>query len=165
MPKQSDNLPVTIDQALGATEVLIWLKDPDKIALEQFQAPAEDVQRAITDRHLAAGSAAELLGEQTSIAGKDYLNKPFSIVSAQWLASDHDEPGSLPIYALMRVTDYDGNLVVLNCGARNVVEKVAVMESRGWFGDSWVKLVKADRPTAAGFYPLDLVAAPAPFAK
>jgi hypothetical protein len=162
MPK--DNLPVTIDQSLSSTEVLLWLKNPDSVALDQFKAPPEEVAARITERHLAAGSVDELLGAQTSTAGKDYLNKPFAIVSVDWLASDHDEAGSLPIYALMRVTNYDGEMVVLNCGARNIVEKVAIMAERGWFG-TWCKITKADRATEAGFYPLDLVSAPGPLPK
>lgn len=163
-PVPASNPPVTIDQALTSTEVLLYLKDPDSVALDAFKEPAEAVRARISDRKLAAGSVEELAGERKSVSGKSYVNKPFTIRSVAWLASDYDEGDGLPIYALCQVADYDGNLFALSCGGWDVVETIAIADQRGWLADQWWKIVEA-KPTEAGYKPLNLTTAPAPFKK
>lgn len=155
---------VTVDQALTSTEVLLYLKNPDAIALDSFKEPAEDVRARISDRKLAATSVEELAGERKAVSGKSYVNKPFTVRSVAWLASDIEGGEGLPIYALCNVADYDGNVFALACGGWDFVETLAIADSRGWLKDQWWKIVEA-KPTAEGFKPLNLTTAPAPFKK
>jgi hypothetical protein len=155
----SKNLPVTIDQAIGSTEVLAYLKDPDSIDIHAFQPDPEEVRRRIEARSYEATSLDELLGESEVISGKSYVNKPFQVRSVEWLVSDIEGEG-LPFYAVVSMVDYDGTLGTLTCGARSVVQKLAIMVANGWL-PAWVKLTET--ATASGYKVLDLVQAPEPF--
>jgi len=149
----------TIDQALGSTEVLAYLKDPASVDVRAYQADPEEVRARIEAQVLSAGSLAELLGGQEVISGKGYVNKPFQIRSVEWQASDIEGDG-LPFYAVMDAVDYEGTFLTITCGARSVVQKLAIMQANVWL-PAWAKL--AESTTAGGYTVLDLVAAPEPF--
>ena len=154
------NLPVTIDQALTPTEVLAYLKDPGSIQIEAYKADPEQVRARIEERLYSAKSIEELLGESEVISGKGYVNKPFQVRSVEWQVSDVEGGEGLPFYAACSIVTTDGTMTVLTCGARSVVQKLAIMASQGWL-PAWVKLTSTR--TAAGFDVLDLVSAPEPF--
>ena len=154
------NLPVTIDQALTPVEVLAYLKDPGSIEVAAFRADPEAVRARIEERLYSAESLDELLGDSEVISGKGYVNKPFQVRSVEWQTSDVEGGEGLPFYAACSIVTTDGELAVLPCGARSVVQKLAIMASQGWL-PAWVKLTSTR--TAAGFDVLDLTSAPEPF--
>jgi hypothetical protein len=89
---------------------------------------------------------------------QDYLNTPFQLLSVEWRNSDQ---GGLPFYAVMQVILSDGEIVPMTTGARSVMLKAAKAHDAGWL-PLWVKITKSDKPTEAGNFPLDLVAATDP---
>ena len=152
---------VTIDQALGSREVLAYLQDPDSIDVRAFQADPDQVRADIEGRLYGATSLDELLGESDTLSGKNYVNKPFQVRSVRWQTSDLQGEG-LPFFAVIDAATYDGELVVITCGARSVVQKLAIMQTNGWL-PAWVKITEG-KQTEAGYKPLDLASAPEPFA-
>lgn len=116
----------TIDQVTGFTP-------PD---------PAE-VARRIAERRAEATSFEELVGrgaEPTS--GKNFKNKPFRPLRVEWQSSDIEGEG-LPFYAVVHAVDPDGEALILTCGAKNVVQVLAISDARGWVGlqAPWLKFV------------------------
>ena len=75
-----------------------------------------------------------------------------------WLPSDRAESGGFPIFGVFSVADTSGETHVLTCGAKSVVQKLAKADAEGWL-PRWLSIVKAEKPTRAGYYPLDVVAA------
>jgi hypothetical protein len=141
--------------------VVRYFKDPGAFKIELIQEDPDEVARRIDARLWEAGSAAELFGESEVLHGKDYVNRPFLLTRVEFRPSDIEGQG-LPFYGVFTISDYDGESHVLTCGATGVVKKAAKASSEGWL-PVWVKLVKSEKPTDAGYYPLDLVSAPAGF--
>ena len=161
MSTESKNLPVTIDEQLSSSTVLAYLADPASVQIQAFQQDPEEIRKRIEEQLLGATSLDELLGEREVIQGKSYVGKPFYLQSVEWRQSDYETEFGLPFYAVMQISDYDGNMHTLSCGARSVVQKAAIMADRGWL-PAWVKITEG-KQTEAGYKPLDLTSAPAPF--
>lgn len=157
---KGSNLPVTIDEDLDSGKVLAYLSDPSSIQIQAFQQDPELIRQRIESQLLSASSIEELLGEREVIQGKSHINKPFQLLSVEWRSSDYEGDG-LPFYAVAQITDYDGTMHTLSCGARSVVQKMAILSDRGWL-PAWVKITEG-KATEAGYKPLDLASAPAPF--
>lgn len=151
----------TVDSPITEVEVLLYLKNPELVDVGSFEEDPEAVRARIEAQQIGAGSLEELLGESSVVAGKQYVGKPFQLLSVSWRKSDFDGGEGLPFYALLEGATYDGERLTLSCGARSVVTKVAVMAARGWL-PAWVKITEG-KATEAGYKPLDLASAPAPF--
>ena len=149
----------TIDQGLTSSEVLQYLADPDSVQIELFVQDPDEVRKSIDAKQLSATSLDDLLGESAVISGKNHVGKPFQLRSVAFRQSDFDSEG-LPFYAVFDAVDYDGTVQTISCGARSVVQKAAIMESRGWL-PAWVKITEG-KLTEAGYRPLDLASAPEP---
>ena len=148
---------VSIDESLSSDQVLQYLTDPDSVQIQMFQEAPEEVRARIEAQLLGAQSLDELLGERAVLSAKSMVNKPFTVRSVSWRQSDIEGEG-LPFYAVCDVALPDGTLEALSCGARSVVQKLAIMDARGWLPAS-VRIVEG-KTTPAGYKPLDLVAAP-----
>ena len=109
----------------------------------------DQVRARIEERLYSAKSIEELLGESEVISGKGYVNKPFQVRSVEWQASDVEGGEGLPFYAACSIVTTDGTMTVLTCGARSVVQKLAIMASQGWL-PAWVKLTSARTASGSG---------------
>ena len=147
---------VTIDEAIPAEAVLSFLNDPTSVDLLAFKEDPEAIAKRITDAKLAAESLEQLLGGTETVKARDFINKPFQALSVDFRPSDIEGEGT-GVYAVIEIVDGNGERHALTCGGRGVVENLAIMAVRGWFPAS-VKIIEG-KQTAAGYKPLDLVAA------
>jgi len=155
-------VPVTIDADITSDDVLRGVQSDNFDHIQQTVQDPETVGRRIDARIIEADSLAALLGNDTVLHAQDYLNQPFQLLKVEWRPSD--QPNGLPFYAVLTIADTDGEVMPMTCGARTVMLKAAKMDAAGWLDERpWVRIVKSDKPTEAGNYPLDLQAAPAPF--
>ena len=122
------------------------MRDPEEVAAE------------IASRDVHASSLDELLGESKMIAGKDYADKGFALLSVEWQESTIEGGEGLPFYAVLKGVTPEGESITIGCGAKTVVRRAAVMDINGWCGpDAWVKITR--RRLDSGNYALDLVGA------
>lgn len=84
------------------------------------------------DRDAATGID-DLIGERETTSLKNYKGKAFQVASVSWNASDIEGEG-LPFYAVLQAVTPDGEAKVLTCGARNVVQVLAIADREGWLG-------------------------------
>ena len=153
--------PSSIDGSITAQDVLRYIESNGAYEIERIEEDPEVIAARINARIMGASSAAELFGaEAEALSAKDYLNRPFSLVDIEWRTSS--EKDGLPFFAVFHIADIDGEAHVLTVGARTVCLKAAKAQFEGWL-PVWVQLDKSDKPTASGYYPLDLISAPAPF--
>ena len=152
----------TLDADISSDDVLRYVQTGDAAAILNVVQDPEVVARRIEQRIIDADSLAALLGNDTVLHARDYLNTPFQLLKVEWRPSDKND--GLPVYAVLTIGDTEGEVMPMTCGARSVVLKLAKMDSAGWVDDQpWLKIVQGDKPTEAGNYTLDLQAAPAPF--
>jgi len=121
----------------------------------------ETIAARIDSQILAASSVEELFGQSSAaIHARDYLSKAFNLLSVEWRPSSFDDSeNSLPFFAILHIVDMDGVPQVITTGARSVMMKAAKAQLEGWLPLS-VRIVEADKKTANGYKPLELVAAP-----
>ena len=155
-----DISPISAD-ALSTSYVLDLFSSPttDFSKLVFTTAAPEAIAAKIALRDLNAESLEELLGGSETIQGRDYVQKPFCILSIDWQISTIKGEG-LPFYVVMHCANLDGESITIVTGARSVLRKVAVMDQKGWL-PAWVKITKGEK-TESGGEPLDLVSAPNP---
>ena len=154
--------PATVDGDITSDDVLRFVQTGDSDRILNTVADPEAVARRIEQRIIDADSLASLLGTDTVLHARDYLNTPFRLLKVEWRPSDKND--GMPVYAVLTIADADGDVMPMTCGARSVVLKLAKMDSAGWVDEQpWVKIVQGDKPTEAGNYTLDLIATPAPF--
>ena len=120
------------------------------------QSNPDETAKRIAQRDLMAGSLDELLGGVETISGKDYVNRPFTLLSVEWQPSEIAGDG-LPFYVVMHIADENGEHKTLTTGAVTVCRKVAIMDMRGWL-PARVKIVKGPK-TPTGYEPMDLAKA------
>jgi hypothetical protein len=121
---------------------------------------SDTIAARIDSQILAASSVEELFGESSVIHARDYLAKAFTLLSVEWRPSSFDDSeNSLPFFAVLHIVDMDGVPQVITTGARSVMMKAAKAQLEGWLPLS-VRIVEADKKTANGYKPLELVAAP-----
>ena len=158
------NPVVTTDVALTTNTVIELMTNPttDWNALSFTVSSPEETSARIAERELNANSLDDLLGGSDTISGNDYVGKSFMVSDVEWLPSDIAGEG-LPFYALIHAVDIEGEVIRITTGARSVLRKLAIMKHNGWLGDgSWVKIVKSEKKTDAGYQPLDLAKGTAP---
>lgn len=132
------------------------VKAMDGIAPVRIGDPQE-AALAIFNRIAAAPDVETLLQLQGTLTADDVIGRPLNIVSVEFRKSDYEE-GS-PVYALIRAADENGEeLPPITCGGTNVVTQLAVAQQKG-FKLPLVKIIRTEKPTARGFYPLWLTAA------
>jgi len=150
---------VSIDTEIHSTDVLRYVESDGAHQLPEVKVDAESVAKRIDARIMSATSVAEVLGTDEVLHAQDYLNTPFQLLNVEWRPSD--QPQGLPFYAVLTITTSDGEIVPMTTGARSVMLKAAKLHSLGAL-PLWVRIVKSDKPTEAGNFPLDLMAADSP---
>jgi len=150
----------TVDGSLDSQTVLSYIESGGAVQISLVQENPDDVAARITARLLGADSAEELFGETKVLHARDYLNKGFELRSVEFRASDIEGEG-FPFYAVLQITDDNGEVHAMTCGAKSVLTKAAIAAQKG-FLPTWVKIVKSEKPTEAGYFPLDMVAASSP---
>ena len=149
---------VTIDEPISSAQVVAYMKDPSSIDLTVFVEDPDAVAARIMRQTLDANSAEALFGEPETWKAEDHIGEPLQFHSVAWLPSERAESGGFPIFGVFSVADLSGETHVLTCGAKSVVQKQAKADAEGWL-PRWLSIVKAEKPTRAGYYPLDVVAA------
>ena len=150
---------VSIDTDIHSTDVLRFIETDGAHALPVVKLDAEAVAKRIDARIMSATSVAEVLGTDAVLHAQDYLNTPFQLLNVEWRPSD--QPQGLPFYAVLTITSTDGEIIPMTTGARSVMIKAAKLHALGAL-PLWVRIVKNDKPTEAGNFPLDLMAADGP---
>ena len=135
--------------------------DPDLIAraIAGGAAPTiaeqdpEEAARAIVARLLSAENEDELFGSRGAVHAEDVLNVPLTIRTVKWQRSSFENGAS--IYAVLEVVDDNGEAFVVTCGSRNVMAVVLWLDTHGKLPTAYqVEIVRADRASAGGFYPM-----------
>lgn len=154
-----NDIAVTISGDSLTSEAVVDLFRSGDIANKKFVfavSDAKETAQRIALRDLNASSVDELLnGSSDVISGRDYVNKPFTLIGVEWQPSDIVGGEGLPFYAVCHIATIDGEAKVLTTGAASIVRKVAKMAAEHWLPVK-VKIVKAGK-TEAGYEPLDLV--------
>lgn len=120
------------------------------------ESTTEIVQRMVS-QVFAANTAEEIFGASTVIGLKDYLDKPFTVIDADWYKSSFTE--GAPMFMVLTAADANGTIVRLSTGAVMPQAMVYRAKVAGVLSDVRVKAERKDRPTQAGFYPINLVLA------
>jgi hypothetical protein len=147
--------PATIDGEITSDDVVRYVESGGTYEIALVKQDPEQVAQRINAKIIGASSAAELFGDNQVLHAQDYLGTPFQLLSVEWRNSDLGE--GLPFYAVMQIATTEGEVLTMTTGAQSVCLKVAVAAAKG-FLPTWVKIVKSDRPTEAGNYPLDIQA-------
>jgi hypothetical protein len=124
--------------------------------------PAEAAKR-IEAARLNATSPDELFGGGQGLeSGKDYAGKPFLLESVEWQETELPN-AEIPFYAVLHIVDLQGEAKAITCGAKTVVQKLALAQANGWLPRA-LKITKGKMLDNGG-QALDLVDAPeiAPF--
>lgn len=159
--KTTDIVHATLDAEITSEDVLHAMTTGNFDHIEVMSQDPDEVARRIDARIIDATSLDQVLGNETVLHAQDYLNTPFQLIDVEWRNSDQ---GGLPFYCVLTICDQEGEVMPMTTGARSVMLKAAKIAAAGWLDQRpTVKIVKSDKPTEAGNYPLDLVAAPASF--
>lgn len=137
--------------------------DPDDMVealrgnnLPEVEDP-ELIAQAITERILAAESAEEVLGNAQATHAQDVLNRPFVLHGLRLMRSRYNEgPG---VFAVLDAEfGDDGSKEAVTCSGRTVMAQAVQLYRLGALPMS-VQIVRAEKETANGFYPLWMEAA------
>jgi hypothetical protein len=136
-------LPSTVDLVMWIAANAFDTADLNRIIIEQM-----------TIRFANAESADEILDPFGTVKGQDILDRPLWITACTFLESDLAE--GFPWYAsLVHTYEDTGRSQVITVGGEKLVMQAAAMTRK----DGWpqrLTIHKADRPTKAGYYPLEL---------
>lgn len=113
----------------------------------------EQMSAEIVAQLLAAESDADLEG--SPVPWGELEGVPFELRGFSWRPSDFEE-GSAVYFIVRAVNRATGEFQLLTTGSRFVLAQLANMAKRGTLVGAVRELVKAERPTGRGFYPLRL---------
>lgn len=126
---------------------------------------AEDFVFDIVESILAAETEEDIFEAQSSGAesGKEFVNRPFLLTeeNLRFMKSRLVEPGKLPFYALMDVTEIaTGNEYTMTCGGISVVSVLFALREKGFLSaeryPNGRPLVLQPKDTASGFVRLEI---------
>ena len=150
----TDGELVDTDRELHGSEVEKYLETMDRLPVEDPEAVALE----IVARRLSAQNVQDLLAPMVVTGARDLVYRPLILQSVHFNRSAYE--GAVQVYAIMDCTDRTtGERFTVSCGAGDVLAQLYKLV--GW--DALpidVQIVQAARPTASGFYPLHLEAAP-----
>lgn len=136
--------PNTVALVQWIAEQSLDTRDLNVVIIEQMAA-----------RFAEAETADEILDPFGTVKGQDTLNRPLWVTACTFLDSDMAE--GFPWYASLVVTDQaSGRSRVVTVGGEKLVMTAAAL-SRAEMWPQMCMIKKSDKPTKAGFYPLDLV--------
>ena len=144
------------EQGSVSTDVASLGPDPLSGLIEyarSIQPESDDeVQRRILDNILRAQSPAELLNAGSSMPAEQIAGHPLRIEEIR--AAESTQADGMDMYLHVDATLLrSGDRVTFSTGSRDVVVKLLLASRNGWLPMN-AKLVKADKPTAAGYYPM-----------
>lgn len=118
------------------------------------QTNSEDASKAIVARILSAEDEDAVFGMgEKATSADEVIGTPLFLRSVRFALSSY-EVGP-PVYALLDVADDAGEKLTVSCGSRNVMAQVHQLDKLGKLPLAYpVQIVRADRPTSAGFYPM-----------
>ncbi len=145
----TDNTPATqsttVERFLAATKAG-QEQDPDVTAMQ------------ILEQIINSETAADVFGGAGAVHAKDMIGEPFVLVGIKFNESTMGGDGP-DFYGILEAADDNGERFVISCGAVKVM-------ARAWRAQDLdvlpvrVRIIAADHPTAAGYYPLDLELVP-----
>jgi hypothetical protein len=124
MSNKQSSTDVEAITSVPVAELKRALTDPS-YRLEIVEEDADEVGRRMIARTLDAQSLDEIW-DTGAKKTEDIAGRPFVLQSVGWQNSEHaDEPGGLPIFAVLHVGFLDtGETGVISCGAAGVVTRV-----------------------------------------
>ena len=162
------NLPVvTVDGAITSSDVVNYITSPDQYPISYIVEDPETIAARIEAQEMQSQTAEQLFGGlgDTALHGEDLIGKSFQLISCQWRQSDYADTGGFPVFGVFTIATSDGTFVkgieTLVCGARSVVRKAAIADSKG-FLPYWVKMEAIPSKTKGQKPILDLVAGTKP---
>lgn len=112
----------------------------------------EEAALAIVERILKAETVEDVLTMAGALGADDVLNRPFLLHGCKWIKSAYEQ--GAPVFAVIDATFEDtGERTVITCGGRNVLAQIVQLDKLEALPRK-VKLVRTERPTSNGFYPL-----------
>lgn len=141
------------------------LSEFDEILLGLREAPdVQDDPAAISNEIIAqllTATSDEQLAIGKAIGWQSLEGVPVEIRGFRWRKSDFED-GS-PLYVLVQGVDLTTGEFhpAITCGSKNVLAILSNLARRGQLPGAVWKLVKAEKPTEGGFYPLWLEKIPA----
>jgi hypothetical protein len=109
------------------------------------------------------GGEDAILSPSTLTKAEDLLNIPFKITDYQGMRNSDFEDSKFGVYAIVVVTDRDGQQFSTGLGSNDALLKVVMLHEAGAIPQKgWSMLETAKKPTKRGFYPVNLVKADDP---
>lgn len=130
------------------------LLDPEAEVAEVSSDP-DEAAREIIAQIMAAESDDETYSVGSATGWRDLEGVPVEIRGFRWRASTFEEGGNVYVIVSAVLLD-DGEMVTLTTGGRTVLAQLYSLAKRGKLPGEQVRLVKAKKATANGFYPLQL---------
>lgn len=147
MPSKDLTVIETPDEAIEAIRgnLVVSVEDPREVARRMMEA--------IFDTE----NPDDILGRAVAIHAQDIIGRPFTLTGVRYMKSRFDQ--GLPVFAVMDAQFLDdGSTGSVTCSARNVCAQAAAL----WKLDALprdVRIVRAENPTADGYFPLWMEAA------
>lgn len=110
-------------------------------------------QKAIADRIMAAETLDDVFDMSGSDASETILNRTFKLTETPQVHKSGFEKGPGAYMVITAVFDDTGEVKTFNCGGVNVMHQMAKLQEFGKL-DLTLKIIKAEKPTASGYYPL-----------
>lgn len=149
-----------VEVAGKSNAVLLFEKTATNLGLELPPEETDDTDEIawqMASGILEKETAEDILAASTGnvLHGEDLAGKPFMLYSFEIRRSDKDKNGVLPYYLLCTIDRGRGN-ELMSVGALTVVMQSVALAKRGLLPQR-VKIVQSSKPTASGYYPLQLV--------
>lgn len=117
------------------------------------------VSAAIVASILQAPNAEAVLTQATTTAAETIIGQRLLIRGQRFNRSDFAE--SAGFYAIIDAVNDDGEVMLVTCGSRNVMAQIFRLNELGAL-PCHAAIVQAEKPTAAGYYPMSLEGRTAP---
>lgn len=146
--------------AVRSSSDLAALDEFDSILTGQTEPPEvvddpDEISRQIIMQLLSAESEAELESFGQTLGWRDAEGIPMQIQGFRWRPSSFDEGG--PVFVIVNAFRLDtGEAVVLTTGSGNVLAQLSWLARHGKLPGAVRELVKAEKATTRGYYPLML---------
>lgn len=146
---------VVPSENISNREVEAFLTSVDAQVNDDPAAVAASIVASI----LQAPDAQSVLQQASTTQAVDVLDQRLLIRGQRFNKSDKaDGPG---FYAIIDAVSDDGEVMLITCGARNVMAQIYRLGELGAL-PCHAAIVQQDKPTAAGFYPMSLEGREAP---
>jgi hypothetical protein len=146
---------VQASQEVASSDVERFLTSVNSQVIED----PEQISAQIVGDILRARSVEDVLGQRQLVEAESVLGQRIVVRNVRWMGSAFDDgPG---FYAVIDAANDDGEPMMIGCGGRNVMAQLFRLIELGAL-PLYVRIQRADKATAAGYYPLYLDPATAP---